>query len=390
MRNAQSDHLPILDLIRWLSALAVVAYHLRDLIFRGDAQLSGASPWLHGFYLATGLGHQAVMVFFVLSGYLVGGALVYRPIGSPRQAAEYLVARFARVYPVLLPALAVTLLVGAVLSRWLHAAPIFAGIPWGESLGYDYRARLGAWPVLCNALNLQEAACEPLGNNGPLWSLSCEWFYYMSFPVALRVIASRPSFRSLAAAAGLAAIAATAFPVALQYYPVWLLGIAARLAGDRRPLGAWGLAGFSAAFLGSLAAARSGALPQLAGDLAVAASMAGLLTCHAVRALRLGPLHARLAGFSYSLYAIHFPVAAAVVGAWQEIEGLRHRIAPTPLAFLVFASALATCYLAAFFLAQATERQTGAIRRRLMERLRRSMAPRRPAPEAIPSGRRYI
>ena len=28
------------------------------------------------FYLATGLGHQAVMIFFVLSGFLVGGSVI--------------------------------------------------------------------------------------------------------------------------------------------------------------------------------------------------------------------------------------------------------------------------------------------------------------------------
>ena len=63
-----------LDLIRGLSALAVAAGHLRLVMMCNYTDLP--EPALHqtAFYVLTGLSSQAVMVFFVLSGFLVGGS----------------------------------------------------------------------------------------------------------------------------------------------------------------------------------------------------------------------------------------------------------------------------------------------------------------------------
>lgn len=359
----RQDHLLFLDLIRWVSAFAVVAYHLRDLIFVPLAQPTAAPLWLRIFYFGTALGHEAVMVFFVLSGYLVGGALVSRP--SLRLGAEYFIARFARIYPVVLPALAITVFVGLELPHWLAAAPILSGRHWGDSLGYDFRERLSLWTVACNSLMLQNTACMPLGDNGPLWSLSCEWFYYMSFPLALWLLRCRPRVPALAAMASLFAIVAWEFPAAAQYYPVWLFGVAARLVGDRLPMGRSSLFAFTLALAASLTIEYLNVVPQATGDMAVGAATAGMLSCRAVRSVRLGRLHGHLAGFSYSLYVVHFPIATALIGAWQQLAHVQHRSTPGPVAFLVFSGTLLGCYLAAFAIAQFTERRAGDFRRAL-------------------------
>jgi peptidoglycan/LPS O-acetylase OafA/YrhL len=65
----------MLDLVRGLSALVVMAGHLRAFIFEDFGNLATPGPLSKIFYFITGLGHQAVMVFFVLSGYFVGGAV---------------------------------------------------------------------------------------------------------------------------------------------------------------------------------------------------------------------------------------------------------------------------------------------------------------------------
>jgi hypothetical protein len=62
-----------LDCLRGLAALLVVVEHLRAFLFVPFPQVVSPGVITKAFYLVTGLGHQAVMIFFVLSGFLVGG-----------------------------------------------------------------------------------------------------------------------------------------------------------------------------------------------------------------------------------------------------------------------------------------------------------------------------
>ena len=71
--TASSDHL---DLVRGVAALAVMLGHLRNLFFVDSYEIRGYPNLLIKIiYLATGFGHEAVMIFFVLSGFLVGGSV---------------------------------------------------------------------------------------------------------------------------------------------------------------------------------------------------------------------------------------------------------------------------------------------------------------------------
>ena len=65
-----------LDCLRGVAALLVCLEHLRAFLFVPFAQLKSLGVFTKGFYLVTGLGHQAVMIFFVLSGFLVGGSVI--------------------------------------------------------------------------------------------------------------------------------------------------------------------------------------------------------------------------------------------------------------------------------------------------------------------------
>src|ERR1700719_4818367 len=62
-----SDHL---NMLRGLAAITVVCFHLRGTFFVDRTPGGGAVLWL--FYFLTSLGSEAVMVFFVLSGFLIG------------------------------------------------------------------------------------------------------------------------------------------------------------------------------------------------------------------------------------------------------------------------------------------------------------------------------
>jgi len=56
-----------INALRALAALAVMAQHGRNLLFE-DYRQAAHTPLTAAFYLVTGLGGAAVMVFFVLSG----------------------------------------------------------------------------------------------------------------------------------------------------------------------------------------------------------------------------------------------------------------------------------------------------------------------------------
>ena len=65
-----------LNFLRWLSALMVVIGHLRSFLFVEYNLVENKTVFIKLFYFITGFGHQAVIVFFVISGYLVGGGSV--------------------------------------------------------------------------------------------------------------------------------------------------------------------------------------------------------------------------------------------------------------------------------------------------------------------------
>ncbi|MGU7773206.1 hypothetical protein ACV229_23895 [Burkholderia sp. MR1-5-21] len=62
-----------LDLIRSLAAAEVAIGHMRDLVMFDFVSGGFAAK---AFYLLTAFGKLAVIVFFVLSGYWVGGSVV--------------------------------------------------------------------------------------------------------------------------------------------------------------------------------------------------------------------------------------------------------------------------------------------------------------------------
>jgi peptidoglycan/LPS O-acetylase OafA/YrhL len=104
-------------------------------------------------------GFLAVVVFFMLSGFVIGRATPAARSG--RAVADYLQRRFIRLYPIYLVALV--------------ASFVVAGKP------------LASGEFLLHAVFLQNAAVETVASNGPLWSLDNEVAYYLVFVVVLLV-----------------------------------------------------------------------------------------------------------------------------------------------------------------------------------------------------------
>jgi len=176
-----------LDLIRGVSALLVCAGHLRAVMFVDYAKLQETSLLEKSFYFMTGLGHEAVMVFFVLSGFFVGGSVLSRKDNFKFE--NYLLARLSRLWVVLVPAMLFTVLVDQVIGRILPellAGEHLSVLNSGPAPNGGYSASIGNF--FANLLFLQTLYVPVFGSNGPLWSLTNEFWYYMLFPLLLVAI----------------------------------------------------------------------------------------------------------------------------------------------------------------------------------------------------------
>lgn len=71
----------LLDLLRGLAALLVLLGHWRNLLFIDYPQLTAHKAMLAVPYILSSAGHQAVVIFFVLSGYLISGS-VFRSLAK--------------------------------------------------------------------------------------------------------------------------------------------------------------------------------------------------------------------------------------------------------------------------------------------------------------------
>ncbi|MEK8123134.1 acyltransferase family protein [Methylocystis sp. IM4] len=168
-----------ISFFRWLSAGAVVVMHATALLLAQSDIMSAPHNFFEYFWWFVSnkeVGHKAVVGFFVISGYLVGGEVIRGARSGEAFYYGYFLKRFARIYIVLAPALAFTFLidsVGAGLFRkgGFYSDPMFAG-----HFSLDVFA--------LNLFNLQDILTEPYGTNIPLWSLAVEVWALHYIPAA--------------------------------------------------------------------------------------------------------------------------------------------------------------------------------------------------------------
>ena len=94
-----------LDMARGMAALAVLAGHVRGLFFINYHDLAHHSLPVAVMYAATALGHQAVIVFFVLSGFFIMSSIADAFEQKRWSWTAYLVNRVTRLSLVLIPSL---------------------------------------------------------------------------------------------------------------------------------------------------------------------------------------------------------------------------------------------------------------------------------------------
>lgn len=315
----QSD---FLNLSRWVAAWLVVAEHARSLVFMDYGHLAAPGLLTNAFYFFTGFGHEAVVIFFVISGFLVGGKAWALSAQGCFSWRRYLVDRTSRLYAVLLAALALGAGLDAVGLHFFNRYGLYDMSHEGAVAVVVRSARETlTWEgFFANALFLQTIVAPPLGSNGPLWSLANEWWYYLLFPAAASLVFRRSTAR-VAAGGLVTTVLLVALPgEILRLSGVWLLGVVASV--WQRGVPPWWLAG--GALAGTLVLARAEWIRiPLGWEYALGAAFMLALVSLAGRETRFpgANLSSRLADFSYSVYLTHFPVLMVSVSAAFTLTG---------------------------------------------------------------------
>ncbi|MBV8450048.1 MAG: acyltransferase, partial [Hyphomicrobiales bacterium] len=324
-----ATHWPFLDLVRFGAALLVLFGHARGLYFESITNLPNAGSGTRLFYLLTGIHYEGVMLFFVVSGFLVGGS-VWRNIEARRfDARRYLTNRFSRIYLVLVPALVLVFAVELLGKHFLADTRFYAMRPLFPSEVADG----WAWnQIPCHLAALQGAMCAPWGADPPLWSLGWEWVFYLIAPVLFGIwlLPLRPITRAIALACfGASLVSLFGLGQWLMWFAIWLAGVGAAQLATRRDLPLTvGLAGL-ALCAAALVVSRTTLVPGVVADLGVGIGLAIAISCRKIASAEiLKSVAARGAAFSYSLYLIHLPIGVFVGGLLERLGWPRTLVAP--------------------------------------------------------------
>ena len=180
-----------LDLIRFTAAVLVYLWHSNQR-FLTEAIL----PF-------SGYGHSAVIVFFVLSGFVIA----FITDTKENSLATFVASRISRVFSVAIPALVATIALDSV-GRQLY--PAIYQYPYDQFLIRTVGSLLmlnEVWLISITSFS-----------NVPYWSIFYEWWYYVTFAM----VTFLPRWYGL----GLAALTMFAIgPKLILLAPVWWLGV---------------------------------------------------------------------------------------------------------------------------------------------------------------------
>lgn len=226
-----------LDGLRGLAALYVMIGHARWLLWEGYSEGYLKHPELYGafqkavmyFFSLFKYGHEAVLFFFVLSGFVIHlkhARQIKKGVYTVFDFKTYLGRRAKRLYPPLLFALLLTFMLDSY-GRTMNYG-IYTGFTNYSVINESINSDLGLKTFLGNLLFLQRTFVPVYGSNGPLWSLMYEWWFYMIYPLFLII-----NKRSIAGSFGVVTIVATLasllpeipmISTVLQYFFSWCLG----------------------------------------------------------------------------------------------------------------------------------------------------------------------
>ena len=368
-----------LDAIRGAAALVVLLGHTRDLFFssftaafRAPEITAATLPFRHTTS-SVSIGNEAVIIFFVLSGYLVGGSAI-REVRNQRWSwKRYLIQRTTRLWVVLLPALLLGVAVDH-LGLQLFSGPhsIYSCAAGQTLVPCNLAQRLSPRVVAANVFFLQTILVDTAGSNNALWSLANEFWYYLAFPMCLLALepSESKSRRALYVVTLLTLGMFVGRNIFLLFF-VWLLGALIYVLPLKIPRRVLPVATYlvAAAFPLSVLLVRQSQLSRYAAEWVVALSFCVLLyvVLHSTGPAKEG-VYTTVAGFfsrmSYSLYLVHLPVAVILCACfnspWQPWDK-----SPLHLAAFLLLNVVLVAFAYLFY--RIFEANTGVIRHAIFD-----------------------
>jgi peptidoglycan/LPS O-acetylase OafA/YrhL len=340
-------HFESLDGLRGATALAVVIHHSANVYLNTEAEPSRLlTPILQ---VLARLGHPAVLLFFVLSGFVLHVSFLR---GHDPSLGSFLARRVFRLYPALIVAVA-----GAAFLHWLQSPRDCSALdPWIASC-WCQDLTLGGTVRIMSLLGMR---AEDNLLNPVLWSL----FIEMRFSIIFMALAAL-CHRSWVIIAGVGALAyvtgglllaalnyrepflmgdslASTAGVTLFYLPAFILGMLVAEVLHRRagktfwPHANWIKTGVVALLLVLGLRVNSDILREFV--------FAGIIFCICLGGWFDALLRRRpflfLGRASYSLYLIHLPILFAMTYWLQPRLGMTAAVLLAPLVSLIIARAL--------------------------------------------------
>ena len=312
---------PWLDHLRGLAAMLVASAHTYYALVSPLVGLEG------GLYKASSfLAYQAVYIFFMVSGFAITLSMIGNVTRGGRFAVrEYAAARFARLYPPLVLAVLIAVVVWGVIQVFdLHGSTTFA--LGGERYLLRQKVTMN-WGEIITPLLFINRIFVAAGTemNGSLWSLSFEFWIYVIAGLCCSALINRSR---LALVLFFALLALYCYhhrfgTFYFYYLPVWGVGslMALYSYGAKstivRVLFALSVVAAAVTLVACLWRYGAGCLLPAAQDKSanlVHACIAILLCAglHHSPELKIPPRFFALfdwaAEYSYTLYAIHFPL----------------------------------------------------------------------------------
>ena len=180
-----------LDLVRFLAACLVYIYHSNQRLLIND------------ILPASNFGHSSVIVFFVLSGFVIA----FITDTKEKDWAVYAASRISRIYSVAAPAVFITIVLDGI-GRSLY--PALYAYPFDHFI-----ARIGASLMLLNEVWFVSVTSF---SNVPYWSVTYEMWYYVGFGL-LSFLPGRAKWYAVAV------LFLILGPKVLLLAPIWMLGV---------------------------------------------------------------------------------------------------------------------------------------------------------------------
>jgi peptidoglycan/LPS O-acetylase OafA/YrhL len=164
--------------------------------------------------MAFRFGQEAVIIFFVLSGFVINISFSNDP---DKTFSRFFIKRFLRIYIPLLIVLTLSYALASLMRREFVSPQL-----------HD---------LILNLLMLQDLGqlkpnviVEPYFGNSPLWSLSYEWWFYVLFYFVSRFVRSSTVQNTMIFAIAIVAAASYVFfphflTRLLMYLPIWWAGV---------------------------------------------------------------------------------------------------------------------------------------------------------------------